>query len=582
MLWRIAWPYLRQHFGRLTAVIVLQFVATMSALMLPDLNATIIDQGVVPGDVGRVWQLGFVMIGVSALQAIAAGFAVYLAASLAMGLGRYLRGSVFDRIQTFSLREVHMLGAPSLITRSTNDVQQIQMVTLMILNFMISAPIMAVGGVIMALRMNVKLSGLLLVVIPIIGVVVGIAFVVLSPLFRSQQDRLDRMNTVLREELSGIRVIRAFVRQDDFDRRYTGANNALRDVALKIGAVFAVIFPLLQLVFSAATVAVIWFGGHLIESGEMQIGALLAFVSYLAMIFMATMMASMLFFMLPRAEVTSRRVNEVFTVESTITAPPPNQQVQVPSGPLTFTFDHVCVKYPGAEEPVLEGIDAQLSPGTTTAVIGSTGSGKSTFASLLPRLLDPSAGQVTVNGVNVKEFDPDSLRKRIGFVPQDAYLFSGTIASTVSGVPDPTEKQKERVTAALDAAAATEFVANLDDGLDHEVESGGANFSGGQRQRLTMARALYRDADLYVFDDSFSALDYATDAQIRQSLRGYVGDAAVLIVAQRVATIRHVDTILVLSEDGSIVGRGTHQELMETSETYRQIVASQLTEEESR
>ena len=579
MLWRVTWPYLKAHWQQVAAVIILQVISTVCALFLPDLNASIIDEGVVTGDVGRVWVLGAVMLAISAAQGITAGFAVYLAALVAMGLGADLRSKVFTRVQEFSSREVHDLGAPSLITRSTNDVQQIQMVILMIFNFMIAAPIMGVGGIVMTLRMNAQLASLLIILVPLITIVITIAFIILNPLFRSQQDRIDRMNTVLREELSGIRVIRAFVRQDEFGNRYTGANDSLKTVALRIGAVFAVMFPLLQLIFSMATIGVVWFGGHLVDSGSMEIGALLAFISYFAMIFGATMTSSMLFFMLPRATVTSRRINEVLTTDPSVTNPLPAALVPFPTDRPTFAFDNVEVQYPGAEEPVLQGVDATLLPGTVTAVIGSTGSGKSTFANLLPRLMDPTAGSVTVNGTDVRHFDPDTLRSHIGFVPQSAYLFSGTIASTVSGIDDPSPEQRAQVERALEGAQATEFVSLLEDGLDTRVDPGGRNFSGGQRQRLTMARALYKAADLYVFDDSFSALDYATDAAIRNNLTTYVGSAAVLIVAQRIATIRHADQILVLDR-GEIVARGPHDQLVRTSDTYRQIVQSQMALEE--
>lgn len=579
MLWRVTWPYMRAHWGQLTTIILLQVAATVCALFLPDLNASIIDEGVVAGDVGRVWTLGIIMLAISAGQGISAGFAVYLAARLSMGLGAHLRAEVFARTQQLSIREVHDFGASSLITRSTNDVQQIQMVTMMILNMMISAPIMGVGGIIMALRMNVQLSVLLVIVVPVIAAIMGVAFVVLNPLFTSQQTRLDKMNLVLREELTGIRVIRAFVRQDEFGQRYTDANNNLKNVALRIGAVFAVIFPIVQLVFSAGTVAVVWFGGRLVDSGSMEVGALLAYISYFAMIFGAVMTASMLFFMLPRANVTSRRINEVLSTEPSVEAPPAAQVLDFPTARPAFAFDRVRVQYPGAEEPVLQDVSAYLAPGTTTAIIGSTGSGKSTLVNLLPRLMDPSDGQVTVNQENIRSLDPDRLRDRIGFVPQTAYLFSGTIASTISGEDEPTPEQRQRINWALAGARATEFVSNLDQGIDAEVEPGGRNFSGGQRQRLTMARALYKDADLYVFDDSFSALDYSTDAAIRGSLRDYVGDAAVLIVAQRVATVRNAEQILVL-EHGEITARGTHAELLEQSKTYREIVESQHSLEE--
>lgn len=579
MLWRVTWPYLRQHWGQLLIVVVLQVIATVCALFLPDLNASIIDEGVVAGDVGRVWVLGAIMLTISAAQGIASGVAVYVAAKLSMGLGADLRSQVFTRTQQFSAREVQDFGAPSLITRSTNDVQQVQMVVMMILNMMIGAPIMGVGGIIMALRMNVQLGSLLVVVVPVIAVIMGIAFVLLNPLFRTQQTRLDRMNSVLREELSGIRVIRAFVRQEEFERRYTDANDALRNVALRIGAVFAVIFPIVQLVFSSGTVAVVWFGGHLVDSGSMEIGALLAFISYFAMIFGATMTASMLFFMLPRATVTSRRIGQVLSTEPSITSPAQGKSEDFPDDHPTFVFDNVQVRYPGAEEPVLHGVNATLRPGTTTAVIGSTGCGKSTLVNLLPRLIDPSDGRVAVNQRDIRSLPLTVLRDRIGFVPQTAYLFSGTIASTVSGEDAPTEQQRERILWALEGAQALEFVSALEEGIDSSVDPGGRNFSGGQRQRLTMARALYKSADLYVFDDSFSALDYATDAAIRRHLRDYVGSAAVLIVAQRVATIRNADQILLLDQ-GEVVARGTHQELLDTSETYREIVESQNALEE--
>lgn len=574
MIWRVSWPYLRMHKSRLVGILLLQLLAAIGALLLPDLNAAVIDDGVVSGDVPTVWKLGGVMLAVSAIQGVAQGFAVYYSARMAMGLGAHLRSAIFDHIQDLSVREVHQLGAPSLITRSTNDIQQIQMVVLMIFTFIVTAPMMGIGGIFMALRTNVHLGWILAAIVPTIAAIVIFAWRLLNPLFLSQQQRLDGLNTVLREELSGIRVIRAFVRQKMFSTRYTDANTALKRIALRIGAVFALIFPLLSIVASFGSVAVIWFGSRLIDTGEMEIGQLFAYISYLAIIFGATMMASMMFFMLPRAEVTARRVQEVFSTAPSVTAPPANDLKEFPNGKLSFALKDATVQYPGAEEPVLKDISVELTPGTSTAIIGTTGSGKSTMASLFPRLMDPSGGAVLVNGIDVRDLDPETLRSHIGFVPQTAYLFSGTIASTVSGVDHPDAEQVERIERALRATASAEFVSKLDDRLEHEVEPGGKNFSGGQRQRLTMARALYRDADLYIFDDSFSALDYATDAEIRNSLRHYVGDAAILIVAQRVATIRHVDTILVI-EDGRIVGRGTHRFLVENCPTYRQIVESQ-------
>lgn len=580
MIWKVSSPYLRKHMGTVAVIVLLQLLATVSALALPDMNAAIINQGVMVGDVGKVWQLGAVMLAISAVQGIAAGFAVYYAARIAMGLGAYLRGRVFDHVQELSAREVHDFGAPTLITRATNDVQQIQMVVLMIFNFMITAPIMGVGGIVMALRLNLRLAWVLAVVVPLTALVVVIAFRILNPLFLSQQERLDRMNTVLREELSGIRVIRAFNREDEFEGRYTDANSALKQVALRVGSVFAVLFPLLQLVASAGSVAVLWFGGHLIDTGDMEVGTLFAYISYLFIIFNAVMMAAMMFFMLPRATVTARRINDVLETDSSVVSASVNRRVSLPETPLTFSLAGATVQYPGAEEPVLKDVNVTLEPGTTTAVIGATGSGKSTLANLFPRLMDPSSGSVLANGIDIRNVDPLELRKRIGFVPQTSYLFSGTVASTISGVTDPDQTQRSRIDRSLEGSASSQFVSELEGGLDHTVDAGGRNFSGGQRQRLTMARALYRDADLYIFDDSFSALDYATDAQIRNSLRSYVGGAAVLIVGQRVATIRHANLILVL-EDGHVIGQGTHVELLETCPTYQQIVASQESGEEA-
>ncbi|MDN6794177.1 MAG: ABC transporter ATP-binding protein/permease [Propionibacterium sp.] len=578
MLFHLAWTYLRTRLGEVLVTIALQVLATVAALYLPDLNARIIDEGVALGDTGFIWRMGAAMMAVTLAQAIATGFAVFLGARISMGLGAWLRHRIFTHAQAFSAQDVHTFGAPSLITRSTNDVQQVQMVTLMTFVIMIQAPIMGVGGVVMALRQDASLSRLLLILVPVLAVVVGLIMVRLSPLFSVQQTRIDHMNTVLREELTGIRVIRAFVRQRFVRQRYDDANHELRSVALKIGTLFALMFPAVMVVISVSNVAVLWFGGHLIDSGDMQIGALFAFINYLGLIFQGVMMAAMMFIMVPRANVSATRIHAVLdhapSVADTSAPLPP------PAGRWTFALRGVTLRYPGAEEPVLEGIDLDLTPGTTTAVIGSTASGKTTLVNLLPRLMDPTSGAVEASGVPVDRLEVAELRRHIAMVPQHAYLFSGTIAETVSGVPAPDAAQRERVEWALQGAQATEFVSRLDAGIDSRVEPGGTNFSGGQRQRLSIARALYRRADLYVFDDSFSALDYATDARLRLGLPDYVQGGAVLIVAQRVATIRHAETIVVL-EDGKVVGRGTHAELMESSQTYREIVASQMSEEEA-
>ena len=578
MLLRLSWTYLRSRLWELIAVVVLQTVASIASLNLPDLNARIIDEGVATGDTGQIWRLGAVMLALTLGQSVATAIAVFLGARMAMGMGAWLRHRIFTHSQTFAAQDVHEFGAPSLVTRATNDVQQIQMVVLVTFLIMIQAPIIGVGGVIMALRQDATLSRLLLVAVPLLALVIGLIMARLSPLFQVQQTRLDTMNTVMREELSGIRVIRAFVRQTLIRGRYRDANDQLRSVALQIGTLFALIFPAVTVIISVSTVGVLWLGGHSIENGDSQIGALFAFISYLGLIFMAVMMAAMMFIMVPRANVSARRITAVLDHEASVR--PPEAPVPAPEGRWTFALRDVSLQYPGAEAPVLADITLELPPGTTTGIIGPTGSGKTTLVNVLPRLMDPTSGTVTANGVPIDQLDLDLVRRRLAIVPQRAYLFSGTIASTVSGLPEPDAHERERVALALRGAQAMEFVDDLDDGMDATVESGGVNFSGGQRQRLAIARALYRRADLYVFDDSFSALDYATDARLRLALPDYINGASALVIAQHVATIRHADCIVVL-EDGRIVGRGTHAELMRTCPTYRDIVASQMSAEEA-
>ncbi|MCI1642397.1 MAG: ABC transporter ATP-binding protein/permease [Actinomyces sp.] len=578
MLAKLTWEYLRTRLWEVLAVVVLQTMAAIASLNLPDLNARIIDEGVALGDTDHIWRLGAVMLAVTLGQSVATAVAVFLGSRMAMGLGAWLRHRVFTHTQDFSAQDVHEFGAPSLVTRATNDVQQIQMVVLMTFLIMIQAPIMGVGGVVMALRQDSHLSLLLVVVVPVLALVVGLIMGRLAPLFQVQQTRIDAMNTVLREELSGIRVIRAFVRQPLIRARYRDANDQLRQVALRIGTLFALIFPAVTVIISLSNIGVLWYGGHSIENGESQIGALFAFINYLGLIFMAVMMAAMMFIMVPRANVSAVRIAAVLDHDVSVRSP--GRPAPAPEGRWTFALRDVSLRYPGAEDPVLDGVSLEFAPGTTTGVIGSTGSGKTTLVNLIPRLMDPTGGSVTANGVPTTELDPAELRRHIAMVPQRAYLFSGTIASTVSGVPDPDQAQRERVIRALEGAQAMEFVSDLDQGIDTSVEAGGTNFSGGQRQRLTIARALYRSADLFIFDDSFSALDYSTDARLRIALPAYTEGAATLIVAQRVATIRHADRIVVL-DDGRIVGRGTHAELMGSCPTYREIVASQMSEEEA-
>ncbi len=583
MLWTLSWQYLRTRWVEVAMVVALQVAATLAALELPGLNARIIDEGVATADTGVIWRLGLLMFVITCAQGVATAIAVFLGARIAMGLGAWLRHRTFTHVQTFSSQDMHTFGAPSLVTRSTNDVQQIQMVILMSFVILVQAPIMGIGGVIQAVRQEAQLSLLFVVMVPALVLIFAILMARMVPLFTEQQKRIDTMNTVLREELTGVRVIRAFVRQAFIAERYTDANDALRAVAMKLGALFAIMFPSVTLVISIANVAVIWFGGHFIDSGDMQVGSLFAFINYVGMIFMAVMFAAMMSMLVPRASIAAGRIQEVLDHQPTIHSPASPSSIPETTtngGHPTFAFEDVALRYPGAEHPVLEGLDLTLAPGTTTAVIGATGSGKTTLVNLLPRLIDPTSGRLSVNGVDTREVDLAELRQRLAVVPQKAHLFSGTIASNVTGVPNPDDAQRERASWALRGACAAEFVDRLEEGINAPVEPGGRNFSGGQRQRLAIARALYRQADLYVFDDSFSALDQVTDARLRAGLHEYTGGAAVLVVAQRVSSIRDADAIIVL-DGGRVVGRGTHSQLMDSCDTYREIVASQMSAEEA-
>ncbi len=574
MLLPVLRRFLRPYRRDVLLVVLLQFLQTIAALSLPTLNADIIDNGVVLGDTGYILRVGGVMLAISALQVACAIGAVFLGARTAMSVGRDLRHAVFTRVQRFSLAEAGRFGAPSLITRSTNDAQQVQMVTFMSFVIIVMAPIMMIGGIIMAVRQDLGLSALLLVAVPVLlGVMVFIA-TRMGPLFRTIQGRIDRINLVMREQISGVRVIRAFTRQPTERQRFALANTQLRDTSLQVGYLMALMFPVVQLIINVSSVAVIWFGAGRIDSGAMEVGSLVAFLNYLMQILMSVLMASMMFMMVPRASVSADRIHAVLDTEPQITAP--ERPRTLPAGRMVVELDAASFGYEGAEEPVLKDVTLRLEPGRTTAVIGSTGSGKSTLVNLLPRLIDATAGSVRAAGIDVRELDPAELRARISVVPQRAFLFSGTVASTLRFArPEATE---EELWQALEAAQASDFVADV--GLDARVEQGGSNFSGGQRQRLAIARALLKPADLYVFDDSFSALDYTTDARLRAGLPAATGGAAVLIVAQRVATIRGADEIVVLDE-GRIVGRGTHGELMDTNATYQEIVLSQLSAQEA-
>ncbi|MFG3117156.1 ABC transporter ATP-binding protein [Streptomyces sp. NPDC048197] len=576
MLVRLARAHLRPHRRSMTLIVLLQLIQTLATLYLPTLNADIIDNGVVRGDTGYIFRTGGFMIAVTLLQIVCAIGAVYFGARTAMALGRDVRAAVFDRVQSFSARELGTFGAPSLITRTTNDVQQVQMLVLMTFTMMVSAPIMCVGGVVMALNQDVPLSGLLLVIVPVLGILVSLIVRRMRPLFRGVQERIDTVNRVLREQITGIRVIRAFVR-DRYEReRFAGSNTDLYDVSLRAGRLMSMMFPLVMLIVNLSSVAVVWFGGLRIDSGGMQIGALTAFLSYLMYILMSIMMATFMVMMLPRAEVCAERIQEVLATDSSVV--PPQNPVTALRRRGELELRNVEFRFPGAEQPVLKDISLTARPGETTAVIGSTGSGKSTLLGLVPRLFDATGGTVLVDGEDVRGLAPETLAGAIGLVPQKPYLFSGTVASNLRyGNPDATD---DELWHALEIAQARDFVERMEGGLDAPVAQGGSNVSGGQRQRLAIARALVRRPEIYLFDDSFSALDYATDAALRAALARETDRATVVIVAQRVATIRGADRIVVLDE-GRIVGTGTHTELMADNETYREIVLSQLTEQEA-
>ncbi|GAA2070851.1 ABC transporter ATP-binding protein [Actinomadura alba] len=576
MLIRLLRDFVRPYHRSMAVIVALQLVQTLATLYLPTLNADIIDHGVVVGDIGYIMQIGGVMLAVTLAQIICSIGAVYFGARTAMAVGRDVRAAIFDRVQSFSAREVGRFGTPTLITRTTNDVQQVQMLVLMTFTLMVSAPIMCVGGILMALHLDVPLSSLVLIIIPVLAVLIGLLISRLRPLFHVMQERIDGINSVLREQITGVRVIRAFVRDKHERDRFARSNTDLFEVSTAVGRLMALMFPTVMLVVNCSSIAVLWFGGARIDQGDMRIGALTAFLSYLMQILMSVMMATFMFMMVPRAEVCADRIQEVLETDSSVV--PPAEPVTGSTARGRLELRDAEFRYPGAEEPVLRGIELVAGPGETTAVIGSTGSGKTTLLNLIPRLFDATGGTVLVDGVDVREIDPAALAKAIGFVPQKPYLFSGTVASNLRyGKPDATD---EELWHALEIAQARDFVEAMPEGLDAPIAQGGTNVSGGQRQRLAIARALVHRPEIYLFDDSFSALDYATDAALRAALAQETADATVVIVAQRVSTIRHADRIIVLDE-GRIVGTGTHRELMEDNETYREIVLSQLTEQEA-
>lgn len=576
MLVKLLRYYLRPYRRWVIAVVVLQLFQSAATLYLPTLNAAIIDNGVVKGDTGYIWSRGGLMLAITVGQVVCSITAVYFGARSAMAAGRDVRAAIFHHVQDFSAREVAHFGTPSLITRTTNDVQQVQMLALMSFTMMVAAPIMGVGAVLMALNQDVPLSSLLLVIVPVLGGVITLLVSRMRPLFRQMQKRIDRINLVLREQIAGVRVIRAFVRDEWESKRFATANGELFNVSLGTGRLMAFMFPSVLTVVNLASIATLWFGGHLVGDGSMQVGALTAFLTYLVQVLMAVMMATFMFIMVPRAEACAERIEEVLGTPPSVAPAPDARSLPEVTGHLRLR--DVEYRYPGAQEPVLRGVNLEAGPGEVTAIIGSTGSGKTTLVNLVPRLFDVTSGAVLLDGVDVRELDERTVSSAIALVPQRPYLFSGTVASNLRyGREDATDDELWK---ALATAQGRDFVENMPGQLEAPIAQGGTNVSGGQRQRLAIARALVHKPAVYLFDDSFSALDYATDAALRAALAHDTAGATVLIVAQRVSTIRHADRIVVLDE-GSVVGTGTHEQLMASNQTYREIVLSQLTEEEA-
>ncbi len=573
---RMVFRFLKPYWPWLILVVLLQFGSAIAGLEMPTLNADIINNGVLTGDIGYIWRYGVYMLIVAVLQMVCQLLAAYLGARMSMSFGRDARGSLFKKVLSFSSREINKFGAPSLITRNTNDVQQVQMLVLMSCIIILGAPITMIGGIVMALRTSWELSWIILAAVVALAIVAGIVLSGMGPLFTAMQERIDTVNRVLREHITGIRVVRAFVREPLEAKRFAKANSDLMEVGVKVGRLMMTMFPLVFFILNLSSVAVMWFGAKQIDTGNMEIGSLTAFITYLMQILMSVMMATMMIIMVPRAAVCATRIMEVLDQDSTVV--PPAHPVTELKSSGTLAFDKVAFRYSGAAQPVISGISFTMEPGKTTAIIGATGSGKTTLVNLVPRLYDATEGTVSIDGVDIRDIDEDVLWSKIGLVPQKPYLFSGTVASNLRyGNPDATD---EELWAALKVAQADDFVSEMPDKLEEPIAQGGTNVSGGQRQRLSIARALVRKPEIYVFDDSFSALDVATDARLRAALAQETGDAAVMIVAQRVSTIRHADRIIVL-DDGGIVGNGTHEELMANCPTYQEIVESQMTAEEA-
>ncbi|WP_105565802.1 ABC transporter ATP-binding protein [Microbacterium halophytorum] len=576
MLIKLFARYLGRYWPFIAGVLIFQFASALAALYLPTLNADIIDKGVSTGDIGYIIRTGGVMLVVALGQILAAIVATFCAARAAMSLGRDLRGDIFERVAQFSEREVTQFGSGSLITRNTNDVQQVQMFAMMSATMLVMAPMMAIGGIIMALRQDVGLSWILGVSIPVLLLLASLVIIRMVPLFRKYQTRLDAVNRVMREQLTGVRVVRAFVREDIEEERFRKANTDIYVVGRNVGSMFVLMFPMVMLVLNLTIVAVVWFGGIEVNEGNAQIGTIFAFMQYVGQILGGVMMASFMAIMIPRAAVSADRIGEVLDSETTLV--PAENPISDMSRPGEVAFDRVGFTYPGADQPILSDISFRAAPGETVAVIGSTGAGKTTLVSLIPRLFDATDGTVRVQGVDVREADLDALWRGIGLVPQKPFLFSGTIRSNLEfGREGATD---DEIWAALEIAQAADFVRAKPEGLDAPISQGGTNVSGGQRQRLAIARAIVRRPDVLVFDDSFSALDLTTDARLRQALWRELPEVTKIVVAQRVSTITDADRIIVL-DDGRAVGIGTHDELLATCDTYREIVESQLSATEA-
>ncbi len=571
MLGRVLFRYLKTYRWLLAGVLVFQFISAMASLYLPRLNANIIDEGVARGDTAYIWSTGTLMLVISLGQITASIIATYFAARAAMAAGRDIRRDVFEKVSAFSEREVSQFGPGSLITRNTNDVQQVQMLAMMGATMLVTAPLLAIGGVVMALQQDVGLSWLIAVSVPTLLVIAGLVISRMVPLFRQFQTRLDAVNRIMREQLTGVRVVRAFVRESIEEERFRGANTDILVVGRKVGSLFVLLFPLAMLVLNVTVVGVIWFGGIQVDAGNVEIGTLFAFMQYVGQILMGVLMASFMTIMIPRAAVSAERIGEVLASESTLVRPP--HPVSDFPDPGSVAFEDVAFTYPGAESPVLQGLSFEVARGETLAIVGSTGSGKTTLVSLIPRLFDVTSGAVRVGGVDVRQADLDRLWHGIGLVPQRPFLFTGTVASNLRfGREDATD---DELWDALEIAQGRDFVEEMEGGLEARIAQGGTNVSGGQRQRLAIARAIVHQPDLLVFDDSFSALDLRTDARLRHALWQALPDVTKVVVAQRISTVTGADRILVL-DAGRMVGLGTHEELREANATYREIVDSQL------